>query len=132
MAQTHLPGDALWFRNTRMGRRRELTSGPGGRSGEDGAVGAAHVVVANFHAEVPLLHAARRHLQHAAVHRRHSHPLSAACTCLSERALGINSPPSRLYQPENGGVGGWGVRAWGNSCENTSKVDFSERKSANK
>lgn len=55
-------------------KREDLTSGSGGRSREDGAVLAADVILGNFHAEVPLLHTARRPLQHSPVHRLQSHP----------------------------------------------------------
>lgn len=53
---------------------RNPTSDFAARSGEHGAVRAADVVVAHFHAEVPLPHAAQRHLHHAHVRRLQSHP----------------------------------------------------------
>lgn len=50
-------------------RRRNITFDSGDRSGQDGAVCAAHVTLGNFHAEVPLLHT------DAHIQRLQSHPL---------------------------------------------------------
>lgn len=55
-------------------KMKTLAFGSCGRSGEDGAVGAADIIVGNFHAEVPLLRTAQ-HLHHTHIHRLQSHPL---------------------------------------------------------
>lgn len=69
---THPPW--LLMRGSAQKEERNPTSDFAARSGEHGAVRAADVVVAHFHAEVPLPHAAHRHLHHAHVQRLQSHP----------------------------------------------------------
>ena len=69
----------------RRKKKRNPTSDFAARSGEHGAVRAADVVVAHFHAEVPLPHAARRHLHHAHVQRLQSHPPPLATSTARKR-----------------------------------------------
>ena len=88
---------------------RNPTSDFAARSGEHGAVRAADVVVAHFHAEVPLPHAAQRHLHHAHVRRLQSHPPPLATSTERKMTWKLENQLVFLFITAGGVGGGGGV-----------------------
>lgn len=103
---THPPW--LLMRGSAQKEERNPTSDFAARSGEHGAVRAADVVVAHFHAEVPLPHAAHRHLHHAHVQRLQSHPPPVATSTARKMTWKLENQLVFLFitAGEVGGGGG--------------------------